>query len=168
MFEIGNPEDSSRRGTGREAYIVPRHIFMEGDGHTDKGLKVEWATVKDGLLYVGSFGKEFTDNKGGIVHSNNLWVVVVSKDGQIKHVNWKEYYDAMRTELGYDHPAYLLHEAVVWSPHHKQWFFFPRRMSREAYDDVSDESRGANTIIMANHDFTTVTSTVVGVSHSCL
>jgi hypothetical protein len=30
---------------------------------TDKGMKHEWATVKDGKMYLGSFGKEFT-NKG--------------------------------------------------------------------------------------------------------
>jgi len=27
---------------------------------TDKGMKLEWATVKDDLLYLGSFGKEYT------------------------------------------------------------------------------------------------------------
>jgi hypothetical protein len=27
---------------------------------TDKGMKLEWATVKDDALYLGSFGKEFT------------------------------------------------------------------------------------------------------------
>jgi hypothetical protein len=27
---------------------------------TDKGMKLEWATVKDGRLVLGSFGKEYT------------------------------------------------------------------------------------------------------------
>ena len=106
MFEVINPEDSSARKPARpEPYVAPRHIFMEGDGTTDKGMKVEWATVKDGLLYVGSFGKEFTNNDGGILHANNLWVVVVDKDGKMVHVDWREYYTAMRTTLGYEHPA---------------------------------------------------------------
>ncbi|GMH52528.1 hypothetical protein TrRE_jg3449, partial [Triparma retinervis] len=43
---------------------VPRFILTEGDGETDKGMKVEWATVKDGNLYIGSFGKEFTNPAG--------------------------------------------------------------------------------------------------------
>ncbi len=122
MFEVINPEDSAARKPAKpEAYIAPRHIFMEGDGSTDKGMKVEWATVKDGLLYVGSFGKEFTNNEGGVIHANNLWVVVVDKDGKMMHADWREQYTAMRKALGYEHPAYLLHETVIWSPHNKQW-----------------------------------------------
>lgn len=105
MFEVINPEDSGSRKPKPEAYIAPRHIFMEGDGSTDKGMKVEWATVKDGLLYVGSFGKEFTNNEGGIIHSNNLWITVVDKDGKMMHADWREQYTAMRKVLGYEHPA---------------------------------------------------------------
>ena len=60
MFSIANPARSDAADAPR---LSPTHIFMEGSGDTDKGLKVEWATVKDGLMYVGSFGKEFTDNK---------------------------------------------------------------------------------------------------------
>lgn len=35
-------------------------------GRTDKGMKLEWATVKDDVLYLGSFGKEYTA-PGGLV-----------------------------------------------------------------------------------------------------
>lgn len=39
---------------------IPRLVLSEGNGlDTSKGMKVEWATEKDNLLYVGSFGKEF-------------------------------------------------------------------------------------------------------------
>lgn len=163
MFEVINPEDSAARKPAKpEAYIAPRHIFMEGDGSTDKGMKVEWATVKDGLLYVGSFGKEFTNNEGGIIHANNLWVVVVDKDGKMMHADWREQYTAMRKALGYEHPAYLLHETVMWSPHHKQWFVLPRRMSKDAYDENADERMGANTIITASSDFKSIKAYTVG------
>lgn len=30
---------------------------MDGNGRTSKGFKIEWMTVKDGILYVGSMGK---------------------------------------------------------------------------------------------------------------
>jgi hypothetical protein len=104
MFEILNYDDSS--GTGElEPFVVPRQLFMEGDGLTDKGMKVEWATVKDNLLYVGSFGKEYTNNDGSIAHSNNLWTKVLTKDGIIQHVNWKENYDRLRETLGFEHPS---------------------------------------------------------------
>lgn len=149
MFELKDGENSANK----KAAIIPRHIFMEGDGMTDKGQKIEWASVKDGLLYVGSFGKEFTDNDGNIIHSNNLWTAVVNKNGEAEHVDWSPHYNAMRATFGYQHPGYLLHEAIVWSTVHKKWFVFPRRMSFEAYDDVSDEKRGANTLITANADF---------------
>ena len=69
----------------------------------------------------------------------------------------------MRRALGYEHPGYLLHEAVVWSPHHKRWYVLPRRMSREAYNDVLDERRGANTVISASPDFSSVTQAPLGV-----
>ena len=105
MFEVMNPENSGARGD-HAPFLSPRHIFMEGDGDTDKGLKarerewrgrvapqsrfhsccvhalwrqVEWATVRDDKLYIGSFGKEFTGNKGEVLHANNLWVVVLEK-----------------------------------------------------------------------------------------
>jgi soluble calcium-activated nucleotidase 1 len=163
MFEVMNPDSSASVGAAAP-YVVPRHIFMEGSGDTDKGLKIEWATVREDKLYVGSFGKEYTDSKGDIVHSNTLWVVVVEKDGTVTHQNWNSYYTRMREELGYLHPSYLLHEAIIWSPHHKQWFVLPRRMSREPYNDVEDERRGANTLITANGDFSIVKHREIGVS----
>ena len=50
-------------------------IMRRGDGKkAGKGLKCEWATVKDGLLYVGSTGKERTNSDGSIAHMGELWV----------------------------------------------------------------------------------------------
>lgn len=40
--------------------LVPRHIITEGSGGSSKGMKIEWATEKDGRLWIGSFGKEYT------------------------------------------------------------------------------------------------------------
>ena len=161
MFQLMN---FARSDSAEPPYLVPRHIFMEGPGDiNDKGLKIEWATQKDGTLFVGSFGKEYTNNKGEVLHSNNLWAVAYKADGTATHVNWKGNYDAMRSTLGYAHPGYMIHETVVWSPHFRKWFVFPRRLSREAYDDVLDEKKGGNTIIMASHDFAEVTATTVGV-----
>jgi hypothetical protein len=162
MFEV---EHSDRSDALPAPYLVPRHIFMEGGGDiNDKGLKIEWSTVKDGLLYVGSFGKEFTNSKGEIVHTNNLWVVTYDKNGVATHHDWQGNYDRLRGALGYDYPGYLLHETIVWSPHNRKWFVLPRRMSKEVYEEKLDEKKGANTIIMASHDFTDITWKTVGVS----
>jgi hypothetical protein len=51
VFEILNKE------SGKESYVVPRFVITEGEGDTDKGMKWEWATVKDGELWMGSMGK---------------------------------------------------------------------------------------------------------------
>jgi len=48
----------------REDAVLPRYILGNGDGNVDKGFKCEWMTVKDGLLYVGSTGKEWTNEQG--------------------------------------------------------------------------------------------------------
>ena len=40
-----------------------------------------------------------------------------------------------------------------WSAHHKKWFFLPRRVSSEPYDEVLDEGRCGNLLIAASEDF---------------
>jgi soluble calcium-activated nucleotidase 1 len=60
-------------------------VLAEGDGHVDKGMKIEWATVKDGQLVLGSFGKEYTDEKGAIISTANNWIVTV--DAEVRRHN---------------------------------------------------------------------------------
>lgn len=165
MFELQNYHSSNPTSLkGKAPTLVPRGLFMEGDGSTDKGMKVEWATVKDGLMWVGSFGKEYTANDGSVLNINNLWVKVMSERGVIQHVNWEDHYNALRRVLGYDFPAYILHEAITWSPHHKRWFVLPRRVSKDAYDEQVDEKKGSNLIISCSPDFSDIQTTSVGVS----
>jgi soluble calcium-activated nucleotidase 1 len=165
MFELQNYHNSAPTNLkGKAPTLVPRQLFMEGDGSTDKGMKVEWATVKDGLLWVGSFGKEYTSADGSILNNNNLWVKVMSERGVIQHVNWEDHYNTLRRHLGYDFPSYILHEAITWSPHHRKWFILPRRVSKDAYDEAVDEKKGSNLIITCNADFSDIQTTQVGVS----
>lgn len=42
VFEVLDYKSNSPK----QPRVVPRHILMEGDGDTDKGFKIEWATVK--------------------------------------------------------------------------------------------------------------------------
>lgn len=100
-------------------------------------MKFEWATVKDGVMYIGSFGKEFTNNAGETLHTNNLWVIAVDKDGRAVHIDWTPQYNAMRTALGVEPPGYMIHEAVVWSPVNRRWFVLPRRVSKVRRTRVS-------------------------------
>jgi len=109
QFEIVNHAHShpqpDAHGKVAAPALVPRLMLMEGNGVTDKGHKIEWATVRGDMLYVGSFGKEFTDNAGHIQHANNLWVKTVTADGVVSHVSWESSYNAMRQALGYSHPG---------------------------------------------------------------
>jgi len=142
---------------------VPRHVINEGNGETSKGMKIEWATVKDDLLYVGSFGKEFTSSNGSVIlNENNFWVATVTKDGNIQYIDWKPVYNLVRKVVDADFPGYMIHEAVNWSPVLKKWIFLPRRVSSERYDEVLDESRGSNRMILVTEDFSSAEVKTVG------
>lgn len=142
---------------------IPQWIFSGGDGRsTDKGFKCEWLTVKGDKLYVGSQGKEYTDNDGNIINKDNLWVKTVDHEGRIKHVNWSDIYDSLRKATGTQYPGYLIHEAVGWSEQYKHWLFLPRRVSKEMYDDEKDESRGSNIGLIMDEKMKSIKTIEVG------
>jgi soluble calcium-activated nucleotidase 1 len=147
VFEILNTED------GQDSYVAPRYVITEGEGDTDKGMKWEWATVKDGELWMGSMGKEFTKPDGSIANVNNLWVTIMNEFGQLRRVNWTEKFLYIRKVLGATSPGYVIHEAINWSPHMRKWVFAPRRISSESYNDVLDEKRGSNKLVLVDEDF---------------
>mmetsp|Transcript_22510 Transcript_22510/g.62680 ORF Transcript_22510/g.62680 Transcript_22510/m.62680 type:complete len:419 (+) Transcript_22510:346-1602(+) len=148
VFEIMNKKD------GTDSYVAPRYVVSEGEGDTDKGMKWEWSTVKDGLLYIGSMGKEYTNKDGSIANVNNLWITIMDTHGEFKRVNWTEKYNFIRKVLHCENPGYLIHEAIRWSPHMRKWVFMPRRVSEKVYDDVLDEKRGSNKVVIVDESFT--------------
>ena len=135
---------------------IPRYIMMEGDGNTDKGQKTEWATVKDGKMYVGSFGKEYTNPDGSIKNTNNMWISIINDRGVVTHEDWTDRFNKLREAVGCPYPGYMIHEAITWSPVRRQWVILPRRVSKEAYDENEDERRGSNTVIFASEDFSKI------------
>ena len=62
--------------------VTPRTIFVitEGEDDTNKGMKWEWAPVKDDVLYIGSVGKEYTNPDGSIASATNLY-----GKGEVEH-----------------------------------------------------------------------------------
>jgi len=131
---------------------VPIHIFMDGDGVRDKGFKGEWSTVKDGKLYIGSIGKEWMQD-GIVKNVDPMWVKTIDQNGVLEHVNWKPIYDKLRIATSTVLPGYLLHEAVNWNPIERKWYFLPRRVSHEDYDEVLDEERCGNIAIISDENF---------------
>lgn len=147
VFEILNKKD------GKSSFVAPRYVITEGEGDTDKGMKWEWSTTKDGLLYMGSMGKEYTNSDGSVANVNNLWITIMNKNGEFRRENWTKQYNFVRKALGCESPGYLIHEAIRWSPHLRKWVFMPRRVSKEVYDDVKDEKRGSNKVVIVDEDF---------------
>jgi soluble calcium-activated nucleotidase 1 len=148
VFEILNNED------GTDSFVVPRYVITEGNGETDKGMKWEWSTVKDGELYMGSMGKEYTRSDGSVKNRNNLWVGVLNDRGELRREDWTDKYLVMRQALGAAMPGYMIIEAANWSPILKKWVFLPRRISPNAYDENIDEQMGGHMLVLLDEDFT--------------
>lgn len=142
--------------------VVPRHILMEGNGLTTKGMKTEWAAVKDDLMYVGSIGKEWTSPTGEILSLNPAWVKTIDQEGRVASHDWNGVYSALRKATQTQSPGYLLHEAVRWNALLRRWFFLPRRVSTEAYDESLDEERGGNLVISMDEYFGDIRTSNIG------
>ncbi|CAI5453992.1 unnamed protein product [Caenorhabditis angaria] len=141
---------------------IPWVLLNDGPGNVQKGLKGEWITVKDHELIVGGLGKEWTTTDGEYVNDHPMWVKHVSSNGAVWHENWKNVFINVRRAVGIESPGYMIHEAIQWSPIHRQWFFLPRRMSTEKYSEADDEHRGTNVMIIASEDFKTFRVVRVG------
>ncbi|XP_063687505.1 soluble calcium-activated nucleotidase 1-like isoform X3 [Bolinopsis microptera] len=142
--------------------VVPRYILVDGNGHSKKGFKGEWMTVKDHVLYVGGFGKPWTTPTGDIVNYDPMWVKVISPDGVVEHRFWKKNYEALMRAAGISYPGYIYYEAVCWSAIHEKWFFLPRRVSPDKYDDKKDEQLGSNILLVADELFKDIEIRYIG------
>lgn len=136
-----------------KSQAIARHILVDGNGRNSKGFKCEWSTVKDGVLYVGGLGKEWTNPEGEVISRDPQYVKTIDSNGHIEHVNWVTVYESLREATGTLSPGYLIHEAVRFNPAQRRWYFLPRRVSTEMYNDQLDERRGSNTVISMNEYF---------------
>lgn len=64
--------------------------------------------MKDGRLYVGGLGKEWTTETGTVVNTNPQWVKSIGPDGDVKHHDWKENYNQLREKIGMNLPGSFL------------------------------------------------------------
>ncbi len=134
--------------------LVPRQILMTGSGdEAFKGFKSEWATLWNDRLVVGSHGKRPAEE----------WVKMLDRNYGVRSVDWAERYQRIRDALGVGPEGYVIHEAVEWHPYRREWLFFPRKISTSPFDQAIDEcERGANTLIVANEDFSEIRTVRVG------
>ena len=151
VVELLNAKD------GQSTTVVPRFVLTEGNGNTNKGMKLEWATVKDGELHIGSIGKELTDTQDFQMTTSEagMWIAIVNPLGQIRRVDWTFEYDFVRLQLFAEAPGYVVHEAVQWSSHLQKWVFLPRRISHQPYDGQQEEQLGSNKVLFVDESFST-------------
>lgn len=129
---------------------APTAILMGDGGNKKKPLKCEWSCQKGGKLYVGSTGKERTDDDGKIVHEGEMWVKVLDESLSIEHFDWRGTYNGLRdAAICKQGAGYIIHESARWSDVHDLWFFLPRKSSRQPYDEIKDTQKCVNLMMAA-------------------
>jgi soluble calcium-activated nucleotidase 1 len=131
-----------------------RVILLRGDGKKNKPLKCEWSTQIGGKLLIGSTGKERTDDDGNVVHQGEMWVKVLDENWNVTNIDWVDNYNVLRKAAKCEPgTGYAIHESARWSEIHKKWFFLPRKLSREPYDEVKDEKKCCNLMLAVDPSF---------------
>ncbi|KRY37478.1 Soluble calcium-activated nucleotidase 1 [Trichinella spiralis] len=141
---------------------IPWLLLADGDGEQPKGFKAEWMTVKNGMLYVGGIGKEWTSVRGEYMNDNPMWIKIIDSESRVRHIFWKDIYIKLRAAVGIEYPGYMIHESVQWSQQWKRWFFLPRRASPLPYSEKEDERRAANVLLQASENFEHISATYLG------
>ncbi|KAG8293097.1 Soluble calcium-activated nucleotidase 1 [Homalodisca vitripennis] len=143
---------------------IPWIYLGAGNGISTKGQKSEWATKREGLLYVGSSGNELI--KDGVAFNKDmLWVKVITPEGLVTTENWEDRYDALRKQVDILFPAALVHESCVWSDVHKRWFFMPLRKLDGPFDPNTYPHLSTNILLSADENFQDVKNLTVGDVH---
>lgn len=153
----GNLDEFIPRSGGKTFDVSPLigaegpTVLRMGDGKKDKPLKCEWSSQKGGKLFIGSTGKERTDDDGKVVHEGEMWVKRIDPDDfSVEHLDWRPMYTTLRKAAACPHGAgYMVHESARWSDVHKMWFFMPRKLSRQLYDEVIDAGKCVNLMLAA-------------------
>ncbi|MFB6286617.1 MAG: hypothetical protein ABEK03_08590 [Candidatus Bipolaricaulia bacterium] len=135
--------------------LIPRQILMTGSGDERfKGFKSEWATLKGDRLIVGSHGKNREES----------WIKEINPGYRIESRDWQGPYRRILQALGIDpERGYATHEAAEWHPHDELWYFFPRKISTEPFQEARDEREcGGNTLVVADESFADIRMMNVG------
>lgn len=131
-----------------------RYAVADGNGDMPRPMKIEWATVKDNLMWVGSVGMEHIDSAGQLISRTSEWVKSIDGHGRIDNLNWGPIFQSLRTATNTSYPGYLWHEAVTFDSLSRQWIFLPRKASVGLpYDEVADRRRGTNLLLIASESF---------------
>eukprot|EP00741_Cyanophora_paradoxa_P010432 tig00000037_g10087.t1 len=112
-------------------------------------FKAEWATVKDGRLYIGSHGN--------VKEKRTLPVKVVHPDWTVTTEDWTPRYKKLMAAAGAPN-GNCVYEGAVWHPQRKRWIFLPRKIVADSSIPWSMSSfMGANVLQEATENFESVT-----------
>lgn len=140
---------------GADNMIIPRQILMTGAGdERQKGFKCEWATLYGDELIVGSHGKTRQEE----------WIKRLNPDGyKVVSEDWSGRYQRMRHACNVGPRGYVTHEAAEWDPYGERWYFFPRKVSFEPFNESVDEREmGNNRLLVADAAFDNIEVRTVG------
>lgn len=72
--------------------------------------------MKDGRLYIGGLGKEWTTTDGIVQNTNPQWVKSIGPDGDVQHHDWKGNYNALRAKTGMNLPGNVHLQYTIFMP----------------------------------------------------
>lgn len=164
IFKISSPDVAAKNPKPR---VFQRWAIADGNGDSIKPCKMEWATVKDGVLWVGSVGKEWTTRTGEIDLDDrgSEWVKAIEDSGRVRNVNWGPVYAALRqaTNTSLSTGGWLWHEAVHWDPRTRRWIFLPRKESHSTpFIPGATSELGSNLLLIVSEGFTSIDVRRVG------
>lgn len=141
----------------KRSAAIPRWVVADGDGNDVKPFKGEWATVKDGKLWVGSPGVRWLGGAGQVLHRNPEWVKSMDSRGHLENHDWGPIYAALQRAVNGSAAGFMWHEAVHFDSMTRRWLFVPRKWSaHEAPGTSADQQRGANWLLLASEDFSRI------------
>ncbi|ETN69226.1 Apyrase [Necator americanus] len=143
-------------------FAIPWVFLNSGPGNTTKGMKAEWLTIKDDLLYAGGHGTEYLNSRGKVANDDAMWIKTITKTGKVTSHYWKNVYNTIRNTAQFPAPGYLTHEAVQWSKAREMWYFLPRKASKTPFVEEEDETKGTNLLIMGPEDLESVDVVYIG------
>lgn len=119
--------------------------------------QIEWLTVKNGHLYLGSPGDSL----------RNYWVHIITRKDIIKS-DWESVYKLLNKKIEITNPSeFIINKTCVWNDSLQKFYFLPNKPylkkynmmptgeSEEPENDEKDES--ANLILSRGNNFKSVT-----------
>lgn len=79
-------------------------------------MKIEWSTIKDDRLYVGSTGRD----------KSSSMVATIDKEGNTEYLNWETHYAKLRKYVNIRFLGYVDGESCVRSNVYRQFFLFSK------------------------------------------